>query len=98
MTAPTGEHLILFEGDRDFRGFPLSVERRHYLYIGRDGTPSGYGHRVSYDLHAGMVDPSLTADAYAKRVTVTWTDAGVAIEQPSGHRLFVPQRAYVGGR
>jgi hypothetical protein len=97
-TSPAGEHLIVYEGDRDFSFFPLSVPRRHYLYVGRDSDPSGYGHRVSFDLHAGMVDPAAPMAVYVKRITVTWSDAGVSVEEPSGHRLFVPRRAYAGGR
>lgn len=97
-TAPSGEHLILFEGDRDFRGFPLAVVRRRYVYVGRDDIPTGYGHVTSFDLHPEMVDPVLEAEAYAKRVTVTWSDAGVTLEEPSGHRLFLPRRAFAGGR
>jgi hypothetical protein len=97
-TAPSGENLILFEGDRDFRGFPLSVGRRTYVYVGRDTTPTGYGHVTTFDLHPEMVDPALGAEAYAKRVTVTWSETGVTLEEPSGHRLFLPKRAYAGGR
>lgn len=97
-TGPSGENLILFEGDRDFRGFPLSVVRRFYVYVGRDITPTGYGHVASFDLHPAMVDPALGVEAYAKRVSVTWSDAGVTLEEPSGHRLFIPTKAYAGGR
>jgi len=97
-TAPSGENLILFEGDRDFRGFPLSVARRTYVYVGRDSAPTGYGHVTTFDLHPEMVDPALSVEAYARRVTVTWSETGVTLEEPSGHRLFLPKRAYAGGR
>lgn len=97
-TSPAGEHLILCEGERDFSSFPFVAPRRHYLYVGRDSVPTGYGHRVSFDLHADMVDPAAPLAAYVRAISVTWADTGVSVEQPSGHRLFVPRRAYTGGR
>ena len=68
------------------------------MYVGRDSVPSGYGHRVSFDLHPELVEPAPPLDAYAKRVRATFSDAGIELEEPSGHRLFIPKRAYTGGR
>jgi hypothetical protein len=45
---------------------------------------------------AGYFDDDL--GPYAKRAVVTWSDAGVTFEEPSGHRLFIPKAAYAGGR
>jgi hypothetical protein len=97
-TAPSGEAVLLYEGERDYGTLPFGSERRHYVYVGRDSVPSGYGHRVSFDLHPELGEPSLTLDAYSKRVRATFSDAGLEIEEPSGHRLFIPRRAYAGGR
>jgi len=97
-TAPSGEAVLLYEGERECGTFPFCSERRYYVYVGHDADPSGYGHRASFDLHPALVDPALPVTAYAKRVRVTFSGAGIEIEEPCGHRLFIPKRAYAGGR
>ena len=97
-SSPSGEEVLLYEGERDYATFPFWSERRHYLYVGRGSVPSGYGHRVSFDLHPELVDPAVSVEAYAKRVRATFSDAGIEVEEPSGHRSFIPRRAYAGGR
>jgi hypothetical protein len=99
-TSPDGAyHLIAFEGELDWRGFPLGLSRHHYLYVGRDRQASGYGHRVTWDPHSAMFDPG-NADlgAYVRAYRVDWSGLGVTIEEGSGHRIFIPSRAYLGGR
>ncbi|HTQ06896.1 MAG TPA: hypothetical protein VMI54_23725, partial [Polyangiaceae bacterium] len=97
-TAPSGEHVLVYEGERDLGAFFFGGTRRHYLYVGRDDEPSGYGYRMAFDLHPELVDAALSVDAYAKRLVVTFRDDGLEIAEPSGHRVFVPKRAYTGGR
>jgi hypothetical protein len=97
-TAPSGEAVLLYEGERNYGTFPFGGDRRHYVYVGREPTPSGYGHRVSFDLHSELVDPPLPLETYAKHVRAAFSDTGLEIEEPSGHRLFIPRRAYAGGR
>ena len=60
----------------------------HYeVYLGRDPS-GGYGHHVRLD--ATDMDPT--------RLTVEWTTEGVSLNFESGHRVFVPAAAFVGGR
>ncbi len=60
----------------------------HYqIVLSRD--PGGhYGHRVRLD--ATGVDPN--------GLTVEWTTDGAWLTYPSGHRLFVPAKSFIGGR
>jgi hypothetical protein len=86
--------LSVIEADRDWRGFPLFLGRRHFVYVGRDqGTPS-YGHVVDFSFFAGA-EP---LETYLARGTVTWQPDGVTFVTPSGHRLFIPRDMFVGGR
>jgi hypothetical protein len=96
-TAPSGETVLLYEGERDYGTFPFGSGRRYYVYVGHDAAPSGYGHRVSFDLHPELAAPPSPVAAYAKRVRATFSDAGLELEEPSGHRTFIPRRAYAGG-
>jgi hypothetical protein len=46
-----------------------------------------------------MVD-AFDADlaTYLSTARVDWSELGVTFEEGSGHRVFIPRRAYVGGR
>lgn len=98
-SSPGAEyHLLVVEGERDWRSFPLALTRHHYLYVGREALASGYGHRVSWDLHVEMISGDATWVDYLAACNVEWSEHGVAFEEPSGHRVFIPRHAYVGGR
>ncbi len=98
--SPDGRyHLILLQGERDYRGFPFSLGYRHFFYAGRESHEPTYGHVIDYELHPGMAgyfDDDLAP--YARKASVTWSDTGVTFAEPSGHRLFIPRAAYEGGR
>lgn len=98
--SPDGSyHLLLMQGERDWRGFPFSIGWRYFFYAGHESHDPTYGHHLDFELHpalAGYFDDDLAA--YARRAVVTWSDAGVSFDEPSGHRLFVPKAAYAGGR
>ena len=98
--SPDGSyHLLLMQGERDWRGFPFSIGWRYFFYAGHESHNPTYGHHLDFELHpamAGYFDDDLAA--YARRAAVTWSDAGVSFDEPSGHRLFIPKAAYAGGR
>lgn len=100
FSSPDGEfHLIVMRSDRDWRGFPFYVGWRYFLYVGRESHDPTYGHTVDYELHpamAGVFDSDL--GPYARKAVVTWTQDGVTFEEPSKHRVFIPEAAYVRGR
>ncbi len=60
---------------------------RHEVVLGRD-PGGGYGHRVSVE--ATGLDPAA--------LTVEWTPEGAWLAYPSGHRMFVPAKSFIGGR
>src|SRR5688572_26533642 len=67
---------------------------RHGIFVSRDGS---YGHWFDCTFHAGTLDED-EIDAYIRRSTVEWTDAGVSIKQESGHVIFFPKKTFIGGR
>ena len=78
--------------ERDRRIFYGPFERTMELHVHRVGNP-GYGHSVPVRLFG-------TADDQECRDTcfVNWTESGIEFTQSSGHRLFIPKSAYIGGR
>lgn len=87
-------YLSVVESDLDWRGFPLHVERNHFIYVGRDAGSPAYGHMVDFSFHPYPED----LERFLDRAEVEWTAAGVLLELPSGHRLFIPADMFTGGR
>ena len=86
-------HLSIFESGTDWRGFPLYTRPTYSIYVGRDaGTPS-YGHEMPFAFHGFE-----TVEEQVAKCEVVWTDEGVALTSPSGHRLEIPKRMFIGGR
>ena len=88
-----GTHYVLLQHVRapiaalGFGADGTSALDHYELVIG--GDPSGgYGHRVRVE--ATGVDP--------EQLSVQWTNDGVWLEYPTGHRLFVPAKSFTGGR
>ncbi|AWM41324.1 hypothetical protein C1280_32890 [Gemmata obscuriglobus] len=52
-----------------------------------------YGHWTEYEFHNPSSDPN-----YFTNCTTVWDPEGVTIIEPSGHKLFVPKNAFIGGR
>jgi hypothetical protein len=98
--SPDGHyHLILLEGDTDWRGFPFFTKPHYFFYAGRESHSPTYGHEQGYELHsdmAGYCEKDLSV--YLHKSTVTWSAEGLSFEEPSGHRVFIPKTAYEGGR
>ncbi len=87
-------YMSVVESDLDWRSFPLHVERNYFIYVGRDtGTPS-YGHMIKYSFHAYPDN----IDQFLRKAKVQWTDEGVTLELQSGHRVFIPEAMFTGGR
>jgi len=86
-------YLTVYESDTDWRGFPLNVQPRYAIYVGKtSGTPS-YGHFVDMSFY-GL--PKQTDSI--RQSKVEWSDQGVTLSQPGGHVLFIPKAMYEGGR
>lgn len=66
----------------------------HVINIGWD---ADYVHWFDCTFHAGTLDED-EIDAYIRRSTVEWTEAGVSIKQESGHVIFFPKKTFIGGR
>jgi hypothetical protein len=65
----------------------------HEVRVMHGDDPNTYGHVVEISLDLGLYDAS-----FVQRSKVSWTGAGVEIEVPTGHRLFLPKAAFIGGR
>ena len=87
-------YMCVVARDLDWRGFPLHLERNYFIYLGRDeGTPS-YGDMIKYSFHTSYE----SIEEFLEKAQVQWTPEGVTLALPSGHRLFVPEDMFTGGR
>ena len=87
--------LSVVEGSRDWSGLLLlNVKRRYYLFIGRGKDAPAYGHYVDFTFTFGGDDLS----AFIKASKVEWTPNGVTFTAKTGHALFIPKSAFIGGR
>ena len=86
----TQYEIQLIEKDR--RLFYGPFERTVELNVHRIGTP-GYGHSVPVRLQGKARESECRDTCF-----VNWGELGVEFTQTSGHRLFIPTSAYVGGR
>ncbi len=68
-------------------GAPLVGGTRYELWLGRD-PQLNYGHSVAVDI-TGADPEQFDAD---------WTEQGVKVRFGSGHEIFVPAKAFIGGR
>jgi len=87
-------YLSIVEADLDWRGFPVHVSRRYYIYVGRDSDTPVYGHTLDFSFFPFSED----IDTHIQQSAVLWSADGVTLETLSGHRLFIPQRMFTGGR
>ncbi len=90
----TRYYLHLVEGSLDLGNFPFAVKRRTFLYAGREAERVSYGHMKPYSLEESFS----TIDDYCAECSVVWTAAGIELTEPSGHRLFIPEDRFTGGR
>lgn len=87
-------YLSVVEGDVDWRYFPLSWQRHHHIYVGREKDAPDYGHYVDFSFHPGADD----LESHLSKSKVEWSEEGVEFGEASGHRLFIPKRMFIGGR
>lgn len=87
-------YLSIVESDLDWRGFPLDVRRRYFIYVGRDAGRPTYGHIIDYSFHAS----GASLQNHIARSQVEWSSDGVTFREASGHVLFIPAEMFTGGR
>ena len=87
-------YMSVIESDLDWRGFPLYVERNYFIYVGRDSGKPSHGHMVKFSFHAFSDD----LKTFLSKADAQWTDKGVELILPSGHRVFIPRDMFTGGR
>lgn len=88
--------LVIVEGASRVPHPLFSSSRYHYVYAGRDCDKPGYGHVVDFE---PCCYQDIEGDAYWRNADVTWTSEGVTLTlKRSEHRLFIPARAFTGGR
>lgn len=93
--APDGIYHAMIMDDGPDPGSLLGSVHRWRLYLGRDAEQPSSGHFVSLP---ALADLSGENAAKWQESRVNWTPAGVRFTFWTGHELFVPARAYTGGR
>jgi hypothetical protein len=73
--------------------YAIPWKRTHVLFVGH-GPGNSYGHRVRFSFVARSRD----MEDHIKAATVEWTTNGVKFAVPSGHEVFIPKKAFIGGR
>ncbi|MBN1899204.1 MAG: hypothetical protein JW827_10525 [Spirochaetes bacterium] len=63
----------------------------YIIMVSKDVEPS-YGHVINHP------DPYVISDAELKKTKVTWTPSGIQLVLYLNHKLFIPRKAFVGGR
>lgn len=91
--------------------FPVSKDMKYgdindpVLFI--EGTGHGYSVRISRTSDPGDYFHEFPIDFYPlgadirreiQDCKVVWTDAGVEIATPYGHKIFFPKKSFLGGR
>ena len=80
--------LRVEEGPQKFNSLLSSLEDRYAIIdVGRKGDNFAYVHSMTFDITGGS-EPS----------SVNWTNEGINLTYPSGHKLFIPKKAFIGGR
>jgi hypothetical protein len=90
-------YLSVFKSDIDWRGFPLNLERRYSIYVGRDTGKPSYGHEIDFTFYPMQSDQADVIIAI-KNANAEWRSDGVTFITTSGHRLFIPKSMFIGGR
>lgn len=65
---------------------------RYEVFVSKPTSPD-YGHLTEYGFHNAAWESD-----YFDRCTVDWTPDGITLTEPSGHRLFIPKKSFIGGR
>ena len=87
-------YLSVVESDTDWRGFPLHVEQRYMIYVGKDEGKPTYGHILDFTFYG----PTWDKEELIKKSNVEWTIDGVTLITESGHKVFIPKAMFTGGR
>ena len=87
-------YLKVVERDIDWSNIPFHIERNYFIYAGRDSGEPSHGHVFNFSFHPSP-DDLLT---FLRKATTHWTEQGVELELPSGHRVFIPKDMFIGGR
>lgn len=90
-------YFDVVEGDLDWRGFPLNLERRYFIYVGLDSGKPNYGHMIDFTFYPDQGHYN-DLPGYLKGSKIEWSDDGVTISLPSAHHLFVPKAMFINGR
>ncbi|MBU1077095.1 MAG: hypothetical protein KKH98_07375 [Spirochaetes bacterium] len=64
---------------------------KYIIMVSKDAEPS-YGHVINH------IDPYILRDAECKVTKVKWMKTGIEVEMYLNHKLFIPDKAFTGGR
>jgi hypothetical protein len=68
---------------------PLSS---NYIIMISRKDDKNYGHVINY------IDPAPVSEAEVSKTLVIWSNEGIEITFPMGHKLYVPKDKFIGGR
>jgi hypothetical protein len=68
---------------------PLSS---NYIIMVSRKNDENYGHVLNY------IDPSPISEDEIKKTRVIWSNEGIEVTFPAGHKLYIPKEKFIGGR
>jgi hypothetical protein len=89
--------VYVLEGSRQWHVLKDGTTGRRYQVLIARSEPEapGYGHGFEYEFN---VLDSDTIEGHLRKTEAEWTPAGITLTEPTGHKLFVPKDAFIGGR
>lgn len=87
--------LYIAEGPKKWHILGWSKRRYEIRIVPTGADPNDHGHVFECDLQL-YASPSV--ESHLEHCTVEWTADGVTFTQPTGHKLFIPKDAFIGGR
>lgn len=85
--------LHIVEDNIDLGHIPFTAQRNYFIYVGKDENEVIYGHAKNYSFEYNH-----DIQAYLDDCKVDWSQKGVTFKEPSGHSIFIPKEAFIGGR
>jgi hypothetical protein len=63
----------------------------YIILISRKGDDN-YGHVINY------IEPKPLNEEFIKKTRVIWSNEGIEMTFPAGHKLYIPKERFIGGR
>lgn len=85
--------LNIVEDNIDLGHIPFTAQRNYFIYVGKESDAVTYGHIKNYSF-----EYNTDIQSYLNDCKVNWSQDGVTLKEPGGHKVFIPKKSFIGGR